>query len=52
MLEAACSGPFGCKSLKEAPRGCTLFCASPVLPGLARRGAVCNGRGAGVTPVP
>ena len=50
MLEADCSGSFGCKSPKEAPRGRTLFCASPILPGFARRGAGCSGLGACVPP--
>jgi hypothetical protein len=50
MVEADCSGSFGCRSPKEAPRGRTLFCASPVLPGLARRGAGWSGLGAGVPP--
>ena len=50
MVEADCSGSFGCRSPKQAPRGRTRFCASPVLPGLARRCAGWSGLGAGIPP--
>ena len=52
MVAAASGVPFACKSPKGAPRGRTLFCASPILPGFARRGAGCTGPGCSVSPRP